>query len=305
LDQSPAAKIGIKWRSGSSVWRDYAGTKTAVLLLTAATSLSLSRFRHVKLLKLAHKYGGFVLVVIALTRGVRALFFAGNWAMTRTTRNETEFPDVLPTRGRVLAKAAAVYDWVQPFVTLGQETKLNHWVADSLALDGEEYVLDIGCGTGLLTVAIAERYPRATVVGIDASKPMIRVADRKRRRDNCNYRQALAEELPYDAETFDAVTSALFFHHVDRELKVRCLCEVLRVLKPGGRLIVADMDRPYTGLGRAMSVVAWRLFRQPEIKENMDGIMRSLIPEAGFVDMVELARFSGYISVLSARKPQV
>lgn len=204
-----------------------------------------------------------------------------------------------------MAKAAAVYDWVQPFVTLGQETKLNHWVADSLALDGEEYVLDIGCGTGLLTVAIAERYPRATVVGIDASKPMIRVANRKRRRDNCNYRQALAEELPYDAETFDAVTSALFFHHVDRELKVRCLCEVLRVLKPGGRLIVADMDRPYTALGRAMSVVAWRLFRQPEIKENMDGIMRSLIPEAGFVDMVELARFSGYISVLSARKPQV
>lgn len=211
-------------------------------------------------------------------------------------------PDALPTRGRVLVRAAAVYDQVQPFVTLGQEARLNTWLARQINLPAHSQVLDIGCGTGLLTVRIAEQHPQVDVVGIDASKPMIAVANKKRAGRNCHFQQALGEDLPFPESHFDLVTSALFFHHVDRDLKQRTLQEIRRVLKPGGMLLIADMDRPYTALGWAMSWTAWKLLRQPEIKENMDGVLREEIDHAGFVGQQELGKFSGYIRVFQAQR---
>ncbi len=211
-------------------------------------------------------------------------------------------PEALPTRGRVLVRAATVYDAVQPLVTLGQETRLNRFLAEQVKLHDGARVLDVGCGTGLLTVRIAHAHPALQVTGIDASRPMIKVANRKRSSDNCHFQQALGEDLPFQDAHFDLVSSALFFHHVDRELKQQTLQEIRRVLKPGGELLIADMDRPYTPLGWAMSWTAWKLLRQPEIKENMDGILRIEIERAGFLKISELGRFSGYISVLHARR---
>ncbi len=208
----------------------------------------------------------------------------------------------LVTDGRVLVKAASVYDLVQPLVTLGQEKRLNQWLAKYIKIPARSSVLDVGCGTGLLTAAIAASHPDVTVIGIDASTTMIAVADRKRRSQNCTYQTALAEKLPFPAATFAAVSSALFFHHVHFELKKRCLQEIYRVLKPGGRIIIADMDVPYTKLGWSLSLGAWLLFRQPEIKENIAGKLNGLITECGFEDVEKPARFSGYISVWSAVK---
>lgn len=209
---------------------------------------------------------------------------------------------VLKTEGRVLDKAAAVYDLVQPLVTLGQEKRLNRWLAAYLPVEAGSEILDVGCGTGLLTAEIARRHFRSRVTGIDASPSMIAVAGRKRSLANCSYRVALAESLPFAAAAFDFVTSALFFHHVYCRLKKICLREIYRVLKPGGRLLLADMDTPYTPLGWALSLGAWKIFRQPEIKENIDGVMADLIVEQGFVKLEKAARFSGYIAVWSAEK---
>jgi ubiquinone/menaquinone biosynthesis C-methylase UbiE len=218
--------------------------------------------------------------------------------------NAESLPDSLPTKGRVLVKAALVYDQVQPFVTLGQEARMNRWIAERIRPPDGARVLDVGCGTGLLTVQIAEGAPGCFVEGIDASGPMIRVARQKRTRPNCTFRQALAEELPYPNEHFDLVTSALFFHHVDRELKRRCLTEIYRTLKPGGLLVIADMDKPYTIMGWLLSYGAWLLFRQPEIKENLDGVLREEVGQSGFDAIEDRGQFSGYIRVFSARRPE-
>ena len=210
--------------------------------------------------------------------------------------------DALVTDGRVLVKAASVYDMVQPLVTLGQEKRLNVWLANYIQVPSRSLILDVGCGTGLLTAAIAKKHSDATVIGIDASKTMIAVAERKRQSENCTYKAALAEKLPFASETYAVVTSALFFHHIHFALKKRCLEEIYRILKPGGQIIIADMDVPYTKLGWALSIGAWLIFRQPEIKENIDGKLDGLITECGFCDIKKPVRFSGYISVWSATK---
>jgi ubiquinone/menaquinone biosynthesis C-methylase UbiE len=101
-------------------------------------------------------------------------------------------------------------------------------------------VLDLACGPGVLAEALAPHVRE--VVGIDATLEMIRLAwDRfeKARLTNGHFETAAAEELPYAAAQFEQVLTRLSFHHFDDVPGV--LSEVRRVMRPTGRLIVADV----------------------------------------------------------------
>ncbi len=210
----------------------------------------------------------------------------------------------LPTEGRVLIKAAKIYDAVQPFVTLGQEGRLNRFIASGFEASRKGRVIDIGCGTGALTNLIAGNNPGIIITGIDASLPMIQTAAGKRSiPGRCSFIQGLGEDIPFEDCTFDAAVTSLFFHHINRNLKERCFKEILRTLKPGGKLILADMDKPYNPAGILLSYGAWILLRQPEIKENIDGLTGKLLKETGFINIRKTGRFSGYITITEAFKP--
>ena len=210
----------------------------------------------------------------------------------------------LETEGRVLNKAALIYDYVQPFVTFGQELKINSAVSVILGeeLENSSNILDIGCGTGLMTSEIAGQNSSWIVTGIDASFSMIKYAEKKRSSENCIFQQALGENLPFDESTVDAAVSALFFHHINKNLKKKTLAEIKRILKPGGKVIIADMGIPYTALGKITSYLAWKLLRQPEIRENSVGMMTELIKQEGFINYRETGRYSGYITIMEAEK---
>jgi ubiquinone/menaquinone biosynthesis C-methylase UbiE len=141
-------------------------------------------------------------------------------------------------------------------------------------------VLDVGCGPGRLTMAAAAiAGAGGETLGIDASPEMIALATEKAARAGspATFRVASIEALPTPDGHFDAALASLMLHHLPPEVQRRGLAELLRVLRPGGRLVIADFSAsPGHGLGHLLSVLGLR--RGSDYAEHL----RSLIAEAGF-----------------------
>lgn len=154
--------------------------------------------------------------------------------------------DAPHTEGRTI-RWSQHYDLLVKLLTFGRDTALRKETLRLAALPSDATVLDVGCGTGSLTLfAEQELGHGGKVYGIDASPEMIAVAHLKaiRQRQDVHFRVAAIESLPYPDAMFDVVLSSLMFHHLPGSLKERALVEVARVLKPGGRLFIVDMKRP-------------------------------------------------------------
>ena len=210
-----------------------------------------------------------------------------------------------PTRGRTLDHAAAVYDILEPILLLGKQAEYDKHIVSLLELTASNSILDLGCGTGVLTRMIADRLngdDGGKAIGIDAAAKMINVARKKRATANCQFEVMAAESLAFEDASFDAVVSSLFFHHVPLDLKERALSEAFRVLRPGGRLVIADMHLPTTWMGALVSHVSRWFFMQPQIGENIRGVLPDIITKAGFQPPKIVATYFGYIALFNTQK---
>lgn len=113
---------------------------------------------------------------------------------------------------------------------------------DLVAPAAGEQVLDVGCGTGTLALAIKSRVGAGQVHGIDPSPEMVQVAQDKAAKSaaDLEFHVAGIEALPFSDGSFDLVTSTLMLHHLSDDLKRRGLAEVRRVLKRSGRFVAMD-----------------------------------------------------------------
>jgi phosphoethanolamine N-methyltransferase len=112
----------------------------------------------------------------------------------------------------------------------------------------------------------------------------------------------VAEALDYGDASFDCAVSTFFFHHIDAELKRRSLAELRRVLKPGGSLIIVDVDVPSNVFGKLCAWSGYWLFKQEEIRENIQGELRRALADIPFREVTRVAHYSGYVTVFKAIK---
>jgi ubiquinone/menaquinone biosynthesis C-methylase UbiE len=126
------------------------------------------------------------------------------------------------------------------------------FVTDFLALwDGKGPVLDVGTGTAQIPIELCRRHQGAEVVAVDAAAHMLAVGQANVDRAGLAGRICLercdAKRLPWGDGLFGAVISNSIVHHIPEPMSV--LCEMVRVLAPGGLLFVRDLLRPLEETG--------------------------------------------------------
>ncbi|WP_219500513.1 class I SAM-dependent methyltransferase [Nonomuraea ceibae] len=139
-------------------------------------------------------------------------------------------------------------------------------------------ILDVGCGTGYLSRILSPvAGPGGQVTGVDPSPAMIGYA-RDRAPGNCEYVVAGGEDLPFPDGSFDLVVSTLAVHHIPSEARPAAAREMFRVLRPGGRLLVAEFRPPeHPLLKRLMAMISG-----PAMDHTPQELLGTLIPDAGF-----------------------
>jgi ubiquinone/menaquinone biosynthesis C-methylase UbiE len=105
-------------------------------------------------------------------------------------------------------------------------------------------IADVGAGTGTLAIALAGAAPTASVVGVDGDPEVLAIAAAKPGSELVEWKPGLAGELPLEDGSCDRVAMSLLLHHLDPAGKCAALAECHRVLRPGGRLHIADWGRP-------------------------------------------------------------
>ena len=171
-----------------------------------------------------------------------------------------------------------------------------------------QHVLDVACGTGTLAVQMAQFQPLAQITGVDGDPEVLARARKKVERAGVRVRldHANATALPYGAGQFDRAMTSLFFHHLDWPDKQRAASEILRVLKPGGELHMADWGRPANRLMRWLFFPVQVLDGFANTRSHVAGQLVELFQQAGFQAVVERGRIStmfGTLSLYSAARP--
>jgi demethylmenaquinone methyltransferase/2-methoxy-6-polyprenyl-1,4-benzoquinol methylase/phosphoethanolamine N-methyltransferase len=189
------------------------------------------------------------------------------------------------THGKLI-RWAPYYDLAVNLTTLGQAVHLRKMTVDTALIKPGDRVLDVGCGTGEVTLLAKTRTKGGQVYGIDPAPEMIAAARKKagRRGLEVDFRVGVIESLPFEESTMDVVTSSLMMHHLPEDLKVRGLAEIYRVLKPGGRLLIADFMRP---TGSFLNHLFMAFTRHQGLESGIEDLQK-LLRAAGFGQITPL-----------------
>ena len=156
----------------------------------------------------------------------------------------------------LLARHFAVSKW-------NYISSIRKQIFDALALRGDEKVLDVGCGSGTLLNEAAKQLTTGKALGIDIWAPhtgggnydlLMKNAKAEDVADKIEFKQADVRKLPFEDSSFDVIVSSGALHHIGRERSEheQAINEMLRVLKPGGKIALMDVSHMIEGYASSM-----------------------------------------------------
>jgi ubiquinone/menaquinone biosynthesis C-methylase UbiE len=177
------------------------------------------------------------------------------------------------------ASALPLYD---PLLKLFGFDALRALLLEDAVVRSGQHVVDVGCGTGTLSVSLKQRYPEARVEGLDPDADALAVARKKAARAGVRIQlsQGFADRLPWADASVDHVFSSFMLHHLQEDEKRATLTEVRRVLAAGGMLHFADfVDQPQakSRLVRLLHTLG----AAHHLPAQSDAGLRSMFAEAG------------------------
>lgn len=207
-----------------------------------------------------------------------------------------------PALGRLAP--ARFFDYV---AALTRERLWRGLTVEHLAPRPGDAILDVGCGTGSLALLTARAQPQATVVGLDPDPEVLAVARGKDTQSQVRWLTGMGDALldAVGAESMDAVMSSLVLHQCPIAVKRAVLASMFAVLRPGGRLVIADYGWQRTRLMRTAFRIVQLADGKTDTQPNADGVLPELISGAGFVDVREVQvvpTITGSISIYFAGK---
>lgn len=243
----------------------------------------------------------------AITFGVIMLLVA-------TLRSKPK-EEIIPDRNSftpALGRHQLTSDYDRTIRMWTREARWRSALVDLIALQPNERLLDVGCGTGTLAIMLKQRTPNATITGLDPDPAILKIALDKAAAANAEIKwvEGFSRDAAQAAGStrFDVVSSSLMFHQVPMTEKKAALEAMRLVLKSGGRLCIADYSKQRSWLMRRLfRLTVQNLDGVANTQPNADGVLPSLIEEAGFTQIREVAVIptpTGSISLLSAMAPR-
>jgi ubiquinone/menaquinone biosynthesis C-methylase UbiE len=164
------------------------------------------------------------------------------------------------------------------------EKKFRRILVEEISPKADERVLEFGFGTGQNLLLVHEANPNTKLQGLDIDPKVKANAQYKFAKNNIEIRLDLydGKVLPFADNSFDKVYSCLVFHQLDKETKLKSLKELNRVLKPNGRLIIADWGKAQNKLMRLTFGLVQLLDGFKTTKDNVKGYLPDFISKAGF-----------------------
>lgn len=198
--------------------------------------------------------------------------------------------------------------WYDPIIKAAERRyKLMERFVALIDVRPGDQVLDVGCGSGALSLHIKARRRQTFVVGIDADENILSIARRQAATAGLDipFVWAMSYAMPFADEHFDVVASSLLFHHLTTEDKMRTLLEIRRVLKTRGHLYILDWGKPLNRWQR-LAFLAVQLFDGFDTtSDHVKGLLPHMMRQAGFTDVEVVTRIStvgGSLSVYRGSK---
>jgi len=169
-----------------------------------------------------------------------------------------------------MEKMVQSYDSYMRKITLGRERALREMTVSLAQVKAGDRVLEVGCGTGTLTLAAKRQAgPSGEVFGIDIIPGMIEASQSKaaQAKMEATFQLGSIEDIPFPANQFDVVMCSFMIFHMSEMVRRKGITEIYRVLKPQGRLLVLDLALPARALPRTIAKTLFRGMLKHDLRE--------------------------------------